>query len=1099
MMDVDMDDIIPPLPKTQALSSKTFTIPPLDGSLTLPEIFEWHEEHSKDHRLFVFAQENGEISNILWPEVARAVRVGARHIRQIMGWKAGIKDIPVVAILAASDTFSYLTTFIAILRAGYIAFAISPRNSPAAVAHLLYKVGVNHLLVGHEASMIELSNESLELLSSNYPEAAQPKRTPIPLFEDLYLEADDDPNDIPFEKRDLNDVVVYMHSSGSTNFPKPIPWTNRRLIELGIQPFFGGRDLTGVVFSWHSVPMYHGMGIMQACWSAACGHVGSSFKPKSPAQFPTPQLHFESAVATKSDVVFSVPVVVEAWSRKPEYVKWLATRSGLLFGGGPLSKEVGDYLVSQGVTIFVGYGLTEGGIPSPMLPAKVDKDWEYMTFTENVAVEMLPQEAGLYGLVLVSSPFNRPSIINTKINGVDAYATSDLFIQHPHKPGYWRVYGRNDDQIMHSTGEKTNPGPLEAILNQDPHIQASVMFGRGQFQAGVIIDPKPQFKFDPSDQDKLAEFRNNIWPTVQRMNEFAPQHSRLFKEMITVSVPSKPFQYTVKNTPRRQIIIDAYANEIKSLYDAVADSTQSSIPPPTEWELMATIDFVRLVVTKVMNHGVQDDEDIFQRGCDSLQATWIRNSLLRALHDSADIDTRHLVDNFVYDHPTVSSMGTFIYALATGTGSDTPVSTERRAAAMKAVVEKYTSSGFPSYRGVSVANGNGHVHGDVVLVTGTTGALGTYLLAELVQNPDVSRIYALNRPSASSALDITERQKKALLGRGLKPSAVQGSNKVRLIEADLAIPGFGIASQLYEEMKVSVTHIIHNAWPVDFNLALASFEKSIKGLRNLIDLSLSSQHFPPPTLVFTSSIGVFQNTVSISSPSLPESAIPPEVAVGSGYTESKWVSEEILLRASKQTPMRTVIVRVGQLCGGLNGAWNTSEWFPSLVQSTSVCKCFPGDERIVDWIPLQLAAKAVIDFRKSDGPESTAIVHLVHPRPTSWSCLSKVITADFGVEVVPFAAWLARLEDVGKSSNNDEDDIEVEAMRNIPALRLLPFFRAVSTHAKGSITGLGFRQLDSKVAVRLSKTLADPNVPQVGENDVTAWLGYWKNIGFISV
>jgi hypothetical protein len=37
------------------------------------------------------------------------------------------------------------------------------------------------------------------------------------------------------------------------------------------------------------------------------------------------------------------------------------------------------------------------------------------------------------------------------------------------------------------------------------------MFGRGRFQAGIIVDPKPAFTFDPSESVKLAEFRNKIW------------------------------------------------------------------------------------------------------------------------------------------------------------------------------------------------------------------------------------------------------------------------------------------------------------------------------------------------------------------------------------------------------------------------------------------------------------------------------------------------------------------------------------------------------------------------------------------------------------
>ena len=47
---------------------------------------------------------------------------------------------------------------------------------------------------------------------------------------------------------------------------------------------------------------------------------------------------------------------------------------------------------------------------------------------------------------------------------------------------------------------------IENILNQDPHVHSAIMFGRGRFNAGVLIDPKPEFMFDPADKNKLAEF-----------------------------------------------------------------------------------------------------------------------------------------------------------------------------------------------------------------------------------------------------------------------------------------------------------------------------------------------------------------------------------------------------------------------------------------------------------------------------------------------------------------------------------------------------------------------------------------------------------------
>ena len=52
-------------------------------------------------------------------------------------------------------------------------------------------------------------------------------------------------------------------------------------------------------------------------------------------------------------------------------------------------------------------------------------------------------------------------VINTVVDGVGAYATSDILAPHPTKPGYWKVFGRADDQIMHSTGEKVSPPALD--------------------------------------------------------------------------------------------------------------------------------------------------------------------------------------------------------------------------------------------------------------------------------------------------------------------------------------------------------------------------------------------------------------------------------------------------------------------------------------------------------------------------------------------------------------------------------------------------------------------------------------------------------------
>ena len=53
-----------------------------------------------------------------------------------------------------------------------------------------------------------------------------------------------------------------------------------------------------------------------------------------------------------------------------------------------------------------------------------------------------------------STPTYRACIHNTKIGDADGYSVGDLVVPHPTLSGYWKVFGRADDQLMHNTGEK---------------------------------------------------------------------------------------------------------------------------------------------------------------------------------------------------------------------------------------------------------------------------------------------------------------------------------------------------------------------------------------------------------------------------------------------------------------------------------------------------------------------------------------------------------------------------------------------------------------------------------------------------------------------
>ena len=52
------------------------------------------------------------------------------------------------------------------------------------------------------------------------------------------------------------------------------------------------------------------------------------------------------------------------------------------------------------------------------------------------------------------NPRHLPAVLNTCVAGEHSYGSRDLLVPHPTLGGFWKFYGRVDDQIVHSTGEK---------------------------------------------------------------------------------------------------------------------------------------------------------------------------------------------------------------------------------------------------------------------------------------------------------------------------------------------------------------------------------------------------------------------------------------------------------------------------------------------------------------------------------------------------------------------------------------------------------------------------------------------------------------------
>ena len=82
------------------------------------------------------------------------------------------------------------------------------------------------------------------------------------------------------------------------------------------------------------------------------------------------------------------------------------------------------------------------------------------------------------------------------------------------------------------------------------------------------------------------------------------------------------------------------------------------------------------------------------------------------------------------------------------------------------------------------------------------------------------------------------------------------------------------------------------------------------------------------------------------SPACETIDVDPALAYGTGYSESKWITEQLFARAAERG-LRATSVRVGQVSGDQRmGGWSTTEWVAVLVRTSQRLGCIPSKEEV---------------------------------------------------------------------------------------------------------------------------------------------------------
>ncbi|GAA5820969.1 hypothetical protein JCM11251_001899 [Rhodosporidiobolus azoricus] len=1002
----------------------------------------------------------GKATAYTYGQLEKAVNLLATYYASIVPPRqAGDATSKLTCALLAPSGFDYAITELALCRIGYATLFVSPSNSPPAIAHLVRATSSTFLFtapsyrsLAGEAQQLAKSDFDFEIVDlakgSVYDSKAIASFRPSQTYKVALDPADEGP---------LTAFIV--HSSGSTGFPKPI-YISHQSSMFNVATNFGLAGFT-------TLPLYHNHG--HSCfWRALYSCKILWLFPASDLPLTAPNvMRILEQPQVQVDALFGVPYIYKMLEESPEGLARLKQFKLCLFGGSAMPTELGDRLVDAGVRLAGHYGATEvGQLMTSFRDYETDKEWAYNRPPAALKPYLVMEDRGAGTMEAIVLDGWKGKVVNNRPD--NSYATSDLFVKHPTLDAY-KFVGRIDDTLVLVTGEKVNPVPLELTLKgESPYVAEAIVFGTERSQAGVLVILADTV--DPSTpRKKLLEL---IKPALDLANSEAPSHSRLVEEMIVFLPPSTVIPRADKGSFIRRKVYVELKDKIDGAYNALegVDGGSSRVGSFEEVQ-----QFVRELVASVStSDGLEDDTDLFTFGLDSLSATRIKNALQREF----DFGGRKLPMNLVFEQPTINAISAFLVAFA----ENKTVQELSQVEQMLALVEKYRHQiHVPS---TLPPDAKSPPSASVVLLSGATGSLGANQLSQLLSKPEVKKVYALVR--AKDHEDAAARIASSLTEKGL---AGAGDQRIVALAADFSQDRLGLSQEQYRAIEKEVTVVLHYAWSVNFNLSIASFEPHIRGVINLINLCLASPHLA--AFYFASSVSAV--AAYHGEGDVPEQVTDdPNDAQGMGYARSKWVVEKLCQIASETTPVRAVVLRIGQMVGSTqDGRWNETEAVSLMFKAADTVHALPELQETPSWLPVDYAASTIFDLvlSRPPAPRISQCWHVLQPKLVPFSeVLDALQASGMQFERVSPPEWVERL------SKGPQDPVVN------PPIKLLEFYKSkYSAKPESSSTTTApapRKKLDCTHTLVASESLR--RAPIVGKELMGKYVEAWRTTGFLN-
>ncbi|EGR49698.1 uncharacterized protein TRIREDRAFT_59690 [Trichoderma reesei QM6a] len=1028
---------------------------------SLPELVDFNAVQNPNHLLCIQAR-----SNAPWVKITNAQFKVA--IDQCATWIAENVKLPKartkhdltgrlpVALLMESD-FGLLVHQFALVSMGIPPLVLSARLSPEAIFHLLRSTEASSLIVSQRVAMI--TKGAFGNVKTSDFHVAQPYST----FCNVPADKSVRKQSVYPDNIDAN--IVLLHSSGTTGLPKPIALSHRQLMfSVSHGDFETEEEAQGIVIS--TLPLFHGFGLLAPGLSMA---IGKTVCFPASDEVPDAQSIVDLINMSGATGMLTVPFLLENMAALPNGtgLRALAKLDFVGTGGSALSADFGVSASAAGVKLLNLYGTTETGPLTKTFAPKSGYDWKYFRLRQDMLFKVteLPPVDGEKRFRLTVFPFgaDKPFEIADQLIRSEKFPETDF-----------AAVGRDDDVVVLATGEKVNPLLLETALTDSGLVKSAIVFGENQFQIGVVVEPAT-----PLNPDQKEEFRKKIWPIIVRVGERMDTTARIYSPNAVIVVPSSvTIPRTDKGSIARKEVFQLLEKEISQVYEDLENGSIEETPldyDKLEQELKGLIQ--KRLKLRVHPGKWTVDDNLFHLGLDSLQATTLRRILLSAASKTPpDV----IGKDFIYVNPSVKAIAN---ALRPANG---PIGTESASVAQEVddYAQQYSIKGFEVQDIVPKASPK-LIRGAVVLLTGSSGGLGSHALGKLAESTQVAKIVCLQRKRPGTVINpipgAAKVDRASIEAKGIKLTDDQWA-KITALEIDPTIDNLGLPAMVMGMVSKTVTHILHAAWPMDFHMRLPSFGYQFSYLKNLLRIAVQAPQ--KVRFLFVSSISALAK-LGLITPGRPIPEEPLDVesaACGIGYADAKLVCEKILEEAASlyNSNVEVVIARCGQLSGARKtGAWNVSEQIPMLIRTSQGLGILPILEGTVSWIPVDDAAATVAELLFA--PDAPGLVtHVENPVRQSWSEVFQIIGNELRItKTLSFDDWL------GEVTSTAERDVE-----DYPVRKLYEFFKLYFRIASSGAVVMG-----TDMSRKNSATLRC--LKALDRGTIAGYVRYWRSVGYL--